>query len=110
MSDSKIDDSKIDDSKIDDSKIDDSKIDDSKIDDSKIANQFTGLPMSSLIAGPLQAVANAQLSLANTTKDFIETVDFDKVSTAEGKKEKSELKTVEVTHQKMDSVHDENSK
>ena len=42
-----------------------------------IANQFTGLPMASLIGGPLQAVADAQLSLANTTKNFIETVAFD---------------------------------
>ena len=40
--------------------------------DAIIANQFTGLPMASLIGGPLQAVADAQLSLANTTKNFIE--------------------------------------
>ena len=66
--------------------------------------------MSSLIGGPLQAVKAAQLSLESTTKDFIETVGFNKTFTADAKKEKSELKTVEVTHQKMDSVHNENSK
>lgn len=78
--------------------------------DSVISNQFTGLPMSSLIGGPLQAVANAQLSLANTTKDFIETVGFNKTFTAEGKEEKSELRTVEFTYQKLQKVYNETTK
>lgn len=39
-----------------------------------IANQFSGLDMASLIGGPLQAACNAQMMLAKSTMDFIETV------------------------------------
>ncbi|TEY03983.1 DUF2589 domain-containing protein [Campylobacter sp. US33a] len=40
----------------------------------EIINQFSGLPMASLIGGPLQAACDAQLQLANTTANFIKTV------------------------------------
>ncbi len=40
----------------------------------EITNQFSGLDMSSLIGGPLQADCNAQLQLANATANFIQTV------------------------------------
>ncbi len=40
----------------------------------EIINQFSGLPMSSLIGGPLQAACDAQLQLANATANFIKTV------------------------------------
>lgn len=78
--------------------------------DAIIANQFTGLPMSSLIGGPLKAVADAQLSLANTTKNFIETVGFDKIpqKDASGNETfKSELRTVEFAYQKLEKVYNE---
>ena len=35
-----------------------------------VASQFSALPMSSLIGGPLQAAATAQGTLANITSDF----------------------------------------
>ncbi|RDU62059.1 hypothetical protein CQA53_09580 [Helicobacter didelphidarum] len=40
----------------------------------EITNQFAGLPMASLIGGPLQAACDAQLQLANATATFIKTV------------------------------------
>ncbi|WP_297194982.1 DUF2589 domain-containing protein [uncultured Campylobacter sp.] len=40
----------------------------------EIVNQFSGLPMASLIGGPLQAACDAQLQLANATSTFIKTV------------------------------------
>ncbi len=40
----------------------------------EIANQFSGLPMASLIGDPLQAACDAQLQLANATANFIKTV------------------------------------
>ncbi|TLD85488.1 DUF2589 domain-containing protein [Helicobacter sp. MIT 05-5294] len=40
----------------------------------EITNQFSGLEMSSLIGGPLQAACNAQLQLANATANFIQTI------------------------------------
>lgn len=78
-------------------------------DNNVIANQFTGLPMASLIGGPLQAVADAQLSLANTTRDFIETVGFNKVTTKDAQNNeiiKTELRTVEFAYTKMEKVFD----
>ena len=39
-----------------------------------VASQFSALPMSSLIGGPLQAAATAQGTLANITSDFINNV------------------------------------
>lgn len=43
-------------------------------DGTEIAKQFSALPMSSLIGGPLQAACDAQLQLANATVNFIKTV------------------------------------
>lgn len=42
-----------------------------------VANQFSGLPMASLIGAPLQAACNAQLQLANATANFVRTVGLD---------------------------------
>lgn len=52
-----------------------------------ISNQFTGLPMESLIGGPLKAACSAQVMLANATTEFINRVGFDIVGT-EGEKNK----------------------
>ncbi|WP_300754845.1 DUF2589 domain-containing protein [uncultured Brachyspira sp.] len=74
-------------------------------DNKVIANQFTGLPMSSLIGAPLQAAAEAQLRLANITKDFIESVGIDRdvKKDENGKEVKSEskLRTVEFAYKKI---------
>ena len=43
-----------------------------------VASQFSALPMSSLIGGPLQAAATAQGTLANITSDFINNVGLEK--------------------------------
>jgi len=42
-----------------------------------MAEQFQGLPMESLIGGPLTAAADAQILLARSTATFIQTVGFD---------------------------------
>ncbi|RXJ71217.1 alpha-amylase [Veronia nyctiphanis] len=42
-----------------------------------IKNQFTGLPMASLIGSPLKAACDAQTMLARSTVDFIKDVGFD---------------------------------
>ncbi len=44
-----------------------------------MSDQFQGLPMDSLIGGPLTAAVNAQMMLANSTAKFINTVGFDAV-------------------------------
>lgn len=54
----------------------------------KMSEQFGGLPMDSLIGGPLQAACNAQVMLAKATSDFIENVGFRKNG------DKSEIRTV----------------
>lgn len=41
-----------------------------------IADQFSGLPMESLIGGPLQAACKAEVMLAAATTNFIETIGF----------------------------------
>ncbi len=41
-----------------------------------MSDQFQGLPMDSLIGGPLAAACEAQLKLANATADFIRVVGF----------------------------------
>lgn len=48
-------------------------------------NQFSGLPMESLIGTPLKAACNAQVMLAQSTVDFIRSVGFegDKTRTAD---------------------------
>ena len=42
----------------------------------KMAEEFGGLPMESLIGGPLQAACDAQTMLAGATARFIEEVDL----------------------------------
>lgn len=42
-----------------------------------MSDQFQGLPMDSLIGGPLTAAVKAQVMLANSTATFINTVGFD---------------------------------
>jgi hypothetical protein len=44
----------------------------------KISDQFQGLPMESLIGGPLTAACNAQVMLANSTATYINTVGFER--------------------------------
>lgn len=41
-----------------------------------MADQFSGLPMESLIGGPLQAACKAEVMLAAATTNFIETIGF----------------------------------
>ncbi len=41
-----------------------------------IAGEFKGLPMADLIGGPLAAACDAQVRLANATKNFIQVVGF----------------------------------
>ena len=41
-----------------------------------IVNQFSGLPLQDLIAGPLMAASDAQVKLAQATAAFIQTVGF----------------------------------
>ncbi|USD36027.1 MULTISPECIES: DUF2589 domain-containing protein [Ferrimonas] len=40
----------------------------------KMSDQFQGLPMASLIGGPLSAACDSQVSLAQATSDFIDSV------------------------------------
>ena len=47
-----------------------------------IAEQFAGLEMDKLIGAPLVAAADASISLANSTADFINRVGFDKNNNA----------------------------
>mgnify|MGYP003573987948 CR=1 FL=1 len=44
-----------------------------------IADQFKGLPMDTLIGGPLKAAVSANVMMAQSTADFINTVGFDQV-------------------------------
>jgi hypothetical protein len=41
-----------------------------------MSDQFKGLPMESLIGGPLTAACDAQIKLANATADFIKVIGF----------------------------------
>lgn len=41
-----------------------------------MGNQFTGLPMQELIGAPLNAAADAQVRLANSTAEFIQQIGF----------------------------------
>ena len=43
----------------------------------EIANQFSGLPISELIGGPLMAACQAQSQLAHSTSNFIQTIGFE---------------------------------
>lgn len=49
-----------------------------------MAQQFSGLPMDSLIGGPLQAAANAQQGLAMTQTQYILNTGFNQTKDAQG--------------------------
>ena len=46
-----------------------------------MSDQFSGLPMSSLIGGPLQAACDAQVMLAKATADFVQDVGMEQDET-----------------------------
>ena len=50
-----------------------------------MAQQFSGLPMDSLIGGPLQAAASAQQGLAMTQTQYILTTGFNQTRDADGR-------------------------
>lgn len=50
-----------------------------------LGDEFKGLPMESLIGGPLTAACDANLHLAKTTAEFINTVGFDDEIGKDGK-------------------------
>lgn len=50
-----------------------------------IANQFKGLPMKSLIGGPLQAACDAQVQLAKAETNFINEVGLQEAKGSDGK-------------------------
>tara|TARA_R110000868_G_C10810569_1_gene757801 strand:+ start:475 stop:1074 length:600 start_codon:yes stop_codon:yes gene_type:complete len=45
----------------------------------KMSDQFSGLPMSDLIGGPLQAACDAQVMLAKATADFVQNVGMEQI-------------------------------
>ena len=61
---------------------------------SKISDQFQGLPMQSLIGGPLQAACDAQVLLAKASADFIRNVGLQEKSVAD-KDKKTTTKSLE---------------
>ena len=66
----------------------------------KIANQFTGLDMHSLIAGPLIAACEAERMLAAATAKFIEDVGLEELTDAQG--DRSEGRKVRTTEFSFD--------
>jgi hypothetical protein len=66
-----------------------------------MASQFQGLPMDSLIGGPLTAAANTQVMLARSTAEFIDSVGFDwQKETVGGKDELvKKLRNVEFSYE-----------
>ncbi|RBQ27977.1 DUF2589 domain-containing protein [Aliarcobacter vitoriensis] len=66
----------------------------------EITNQFTGLPMDSLIGAPLLAACNAQLKLANSTATFINTVGFED-------KDKNKVRTIDFKYQNKTPKYDD---
>jgi len=62
-----------------------------------MADQFSGLPMESLIGGPLQAACKAEVMLAAATTNFIETVGFQDGDSGGGPRK---AKTVAFTFQR----------
>ncbi|MFY9093789.1 DUF2589 domain-containing protein, partial [Aliarcobacter butzleri] len=69
----------------------------------EITNQFTGLPMDSLIGAPLLAACDAQLKLANSTATFINTVGFED-------KDKSKVRTIDFKYQNKTPKYDDKGK
>lgn len=63
-----------------------------------MADQFSGLPMESLIGGPLQAACKAEVMLAAATTNFIETIGFE--DKAEGDTGPRKAKTVAFSFQR----------
>jgi len=66
---------------------------------SKISDQFQGLPMESLIGGPLKAACDAQVLLAKASADFIRDVGLQNVSD-KGKPEVLNARTVDFSFKK----------
>lgn len=62
-----------------------------------MADQFSGLPMESLIGGPLQAACKAEVMLAAATTNFIETIGFQE---ADGTGNPRKAKTVAFSFQR----------
>ncbi len=69
----------------------------------EITNQFTGLPMDSLIGAPLLAACDAQLKLANSTATFINTVGFEDET-------KSKIRTIDFKYQNKTPKYNEEGK
>lgn len=69
----------------------------------EITNQFTGLPMDSLIGAPLLAACDAQLKLANSTATFINTVGFED-------KDKNKVRTIDFKYQNKTPKYDDKGK
>jgi hypothetical protein len=69
----------------------------------EITNQFTGLPMDSLLGAPLLAACDAQLKLANATATFINTVGFED-------SDKSKIRTIDFKYQNKTPQYDEEGK
>ena len=65
---------------------------------SEIANQFTGLPISDLISGPLMAACQAQSQLAHSTSNFIQNVGFE----ADGKGGFGKVNLVDFKYSQID--------
>ena len=66
---------------------------------SKISDQFQGLPMESLIGGPLKAACDAQVLLAKASSDFIRDVGLQNVS-KDPKTESLQARTVDFSFTK----------
>lgn len=64
----------------------------------KMTDHFGGLPMESLIGGPLQSACKAQVMLAGATSSFIESIGFNKVDG------KSEIRTVDFSFKRAVNV------
>ena len=64
----------------------------------KMSDQFGGLPMESLLGGPLQAACKAQVMLAGATSNFIESVGFNKVDG------KTEIRTVDFSFKRAVNI------
>ncbi len=54
-----------------------------------MSDQFQGLPMDSLIGGPLTAASGSQIKLARATADFIKVIGFMPPDLEEAKKDQN---------------------
>lgn len=71
-----------------------------------MAAQFQGLPMDSLIGGPLRAAADAQTMLANSTAAFINAVGFEWKYDANKKVWEREIRNVEFEYESTEQGPD----